>query len=261
MRIWAHFFLPTILLAAVFLLPLISSGEDGLTLRLERDVQALKGDYRRFYLDPDNIMSLVGVGAVAGIFANTEIDREFQEYYRDDIKSRWTNGASKVLRVPGELIVALPVLFGAHMILDEKTPAGEWADKSLRALLVGGPAGLFIRSLTGAGRPNEGGSQWRPFEDQNGLSGHAFVGAVPFITAARMQDDPYMKALLYTISALPAATRINDDRHYLSQVMLGWYLAYLSSAAVDRKEGEDDISFFVVPTENNGILLRASIEY
>ncbi len=193
MRIRAPFFLLTVLLAAIFLLPLICRGEDSLTLRLERDARVLKGDYKRFYLDPDNIMSLVGVGAVSGIFANTEIDREFQEYYRDDIKSRWTNGASKVLRVPGELVVALPVLFGAHMILDEKTPAGEWADKSLRALLVGGPAGLFIRSLTGASRPNEGGSQWRPFADQNGLIGHAFVGAVPFITAARMQDDPYMK--------------------------------------------------------------------
>ncbi|MBI5467716.1 MAG: phosphatase PAP2 family protein, partial [Deltaproteobacteria bacterium] len=251
----------TVLLAAVFLLPPLCRGEESLTLRLERDARVLKGDYRRFYLDPDNIMSLVGVGAVSGIFANTDIDREFQEYYRDDIKSRWTNGASKVLRAPGELIVALPVLFGAHMILDEKTPAGEWADKSLRALLVGGPAGLFIRSLTGASRPNEGGSQWRPFADRNGLSGHAFVGAVPFITAARMQDDPCMKALLYTISALPAATRVNDDRHYLSQVMLGWYLAYLSAAAVDTEESADDISFFIVPTANNGILLRASIEY
>jgi hypothetical protein len=82
MRIWAHFFLPTILLAAVFLLPLISSGEDGLTLRLERDVQALKGDYR--VLSTGRIMA--SWASDRGHIRQHEIDREFQEYYRDDIK-------------------------------------------------------------------------------------------------------------------------------------------------------------------------------
>lgn len=261
MHFRAPFFLLTLLLSIVFLLPGACPAEESLSLRADRDIQALKGDYRRLYLEADNIINFVGVGVVAGVLANTELDREFQEYYRDDIKSRWTNGASKVLRVPGELFLAIPVLLGMHLGLDENTPAGEWADKSLRAILVGGPAGLFVQRLTGAGRPNEGGAQWRPFVDNNGLSGHAFVGAIPFITAARMQDDPYMKTLLYTLSALPAASRINDDRHYLSQALLGWYLAYLSAEAVDWKEGADDISFFVVPTKNNGILLRASVRY
>ena len=261
MRIRTHFFLLSIFLSIVFLLPGYSAAESPFTLRVERDTEALKGDYRRFYLDADNLMSFIGVGAVAGVLANTELDREFQEFYRDDIKSSWTDGASKLLRVPGELVVAVPVLLGAYLKYDENTPAGEWAGKSLRALLVGGPAGLFIRSLTGAGRPNEGGSQWRPFVDNNGLSGHAFVGAVPFLTAARMQDDPRMKALLYTLSALPAASRVNDGRHYLSQALLGWYLAYLSVAVVDAAKGADGVSFFVIPTENNGILLRASIRY
>ena len=261
MRLQTHIFLLTVLFSSVFLFAGYSMAESPFALRVERDTEALKGDYRRFYLDADNLMSFIGVGVVAGVLANTELDREFQEYYRDKIKNDWTDGASKLSRVPGELFVAVPVLLGAYLNYDENTPAGQWAGKSLRALLVGAPAGLFIRSLTGAGRPNEGGSQWRPFSDNNGLSGHAFIGAVPFLTAARMQDDPRMKALLYTLSALPAASRINDDRHYLSQVLLGWYLAYLSVAVVDAQKNADGVSFNVIPTTNNGILFRAAMRF
>jgi len=250
-----------ILSSFVFILASDSHAEINLRINTERDIRVVKDDFRTLYLDADNIINFLGVGALSGLFANTDIDREFQEFYRDDIKSRWTNGASKVFRVPGELYITLPVVLGLHLVLDEGTPAGEWADKSLRALIVGGPAGLFVQRLTGAGRPNEGGSQWRPFVDNNGLSGHAFVGAVPLLTAARMQSDPYLKALLYTLSTLPAASRVNDDRHYLSQALLGWYLAYLSVAAVDAQKPADGVSFFVVPAANDGILLGASLRY
>ncbi|MBI5587704.1 MAG: phosphatase PAP2 family protein [Deltaproteobacteria bacterium] len=254
------------ILVTVFLLDIFSGvtpcrGEAGLTVRLERDAAVLKNDYKRFYLDADNILCLLAGGMVPGILANTDMDREFREYYRENLKNRWTDNTSKVFKVPGELFLTAPLLFGAHLVLDETTPVGEWVDKSLRALLVGGPGGLVIQRLTGAGRPDEGGSHWKPFEDSNGLSGHAFVGAVPFITAARMQDDPYMKALYYALSVLPAASRVNDDKHYLSQALFGWYLAYLSVDAVDRADGRDDLSFFITPAKNNGIMFQANFAY
>jgi len=62
--------------------------------------------------------------------------------------------------------------------------------------------------MTGASRPSEGDSKWRPLKDSNGLSGHAFIGAVPFITAAKMNDNPYIKTILYGFSVLPGLTRI-----------------------------------------------------
>jgi hypothetical protein len=90
--------------------------------------------------------------------------------------------------------------------------------------------------VTGGSRPSEGESYWRPFNGDNGVSGHAFLGGVPFLTAARMTDDPYIKGALYFFSALPALSRINDDKHYASQAFLGWYLAWLSVRAVDAGE-------------------------
>ncbi|GHT13075.1 hypothetical protein FACS1894170_08630 [Planctomycetales bacterium] len=82
-----------------------------------------------------------------------------------------------------------------------------------------------------------GDSYWHPFQNSHGISGHAFIGAVPFMTAAQMTDRPVVKGLFYTMSTFCAWSRIKDDAHYLSQALLGWYLAYLSVRSVSETEG------------------------
>jgi hypothetical protein len=57
------------------------------------------------------------------------------------------------------------------------------------------------------------------------------------MTAAQMSDKPCVKGLFYALSTFPAWSRVNDDAHYLSQALLGWYLAYLSVRAVSATEG------------------------
>jgi hypothetical protein len=92
---------------------------------------------------------------------------------------------------------------------------------------------------TGASRPSEDvGSQWHFFNDNNGVSGHAFVGAVPFLAAADMVESPLLKGTLYVCSTFVGFSRMTDDAHYPSQVFLGWYLAWASARAVDATELE-----------------------
>jgi K+ transporter len=92
--------------------------------------------------------------------------------------------------------------------------------------------------VLGADRPSEGGSSaWMPFHSRHGVSAHAFIGGVPFMTAANMAGNVYVKAALYGMSTLTGLSRINDDQHYLSQAALGWYIAYLSSRVVEK--GDD----------------------
>ncbi len=242
-----------IFLAVFALLNSTSNPHAGQTTKLTEFASTLKGDYEDFYYDKDNLLRL-GLGvAGAGLLANTSADREFQEYYSDNLNSRASDNASKILKIPGEVLVAIPALIGADMLL-EGTPAGLWADRSLRALLVGGPAGLIIQYSTGGGRPKEGDSRWRPFKNNNGLSGHAFIGAVPLITAAKMQDNLYLKSLFYGLSFLPALTRINDSEHYLSQACLGWYLAYLSVDKVSKRDGQGP-QFSLTPLDRGGLML------
>ncbi|MEZ6069860.1 MAG: hypothetical protein R3C10_06170 [Pirellulales bacterium] len=92
---------------------------------------------------------------------------------------------------------------------------------------------LALQAVTGASRPGESTSEshWKPFDDNNGVSGHAFMGAIPFMSAAKMTDNIWFKGALYAASALPAMSRVSDDDHYFSQAFLGWWMAYMAASA------------------------------
>ena len=46
--------------------------------------------------------------------------------------------------------------------------------------------------------------------------------------------DPAVKAALYACSVLPGLSRINTSSHYPSQVVLGWWIAFLAVRTVRR---------------------------
>jgi PAP2 superfamily protein len=230
---------------------------EGLMLKLNRDASDLEGDYRNFYLSTGNLLELGGGLVGAGVIANTKADREIQSYYQRRLRGDGTDAAANVARVPGEIYVTVPALLAVHMLIPEDSAyrgVDAWAQKSLRALFLGGPLGLVLQRAIGAERPDKNDSRWRPFKSSHGLSGHAFIGAVPFIMAARMEDNIYLKGMFYGLSVLPGLSRINDNQHYFSQVALGWYLAYLSSSVVDRKT-DGSVSFMAVPRDG-GLELR-----
>jgi membrane-associated phospholipid phosphatase len=243
------------LVLAVWLLPLghrCIAEDNG---AISRGIEAVKTDFGNFYLDRANLTNL-GIGvAGAAVFANTGMDRYIRNKYQNDLRSKDTDEATKIFNISGTalVLVTVPVYigtYGAGMLLHNSTME-EWAQKSFRATLVGGPALLFLATATGADRPTEGNSHWKPFQNIHGVSGHAYIGGIPFITAAKMSENPYQKAIFYGLSTVTGLSRINDDKHYFSQVAMGWYLAYLSCAAVekgnDRQEGRVHVQLAPVP--------------
>ncbi len=197
-------------------------------------------DARNFYLSSSNMLRL-GIGiAAAAVPANTNVDRWIRDKFQEEVRSGGTDDAAKVAKVPGTAYVTIPVYAGAYGIgyLVGNPTAGDWAQRSLRATVVGAPALLVLQAAIGSERPTDGSSHWKPFNSSNGVSGHAYIGAVPFVTAAGMSDSPYLKGLFYTLSALPGLSRINDDMHYFSQAALGWYLAWLSCEVVAKGKDE-----------------------
>lgn len=213
--------------------------------------QVLADDYRRFY-SPGGMGDLViGLG-VGGLMAHTNIDSFINDdLYQETIRSAGTDEFLEVFHEPkilGEGKYMLPVYATLALTRDwiEPLPGGaeigEWGQRSWRTVLTGGPAVLVLQRVLGGSRPGESdsGSHWTPFEDNNAVSGHAFMGAVPFLSAAAMTDRPGVKLLCYAGSVLPALSRINDEGHYPSQAFLGWYLALLASRAVDRAPSFSD---------------------
>lgn len=94
----------------------------------------------------------------------------------------------------------------------------------MRGFIVGAPPLIVMQRLTGGSRPYETneGSEWHPFRDNNGVSGHAFMSSLPFITGAKMTDNPWEKSLWYLGSTLGPLSRVNDNAHYPSQIGMSW---------------------------------------
>ena len=199
-------------------------------------VATVKSDYKAFYAS-DRLWRAAKVYAVGAVMANTNIDTEFHSWHQDTIHSDTSDDVAKVAKLFGEKIIMAPLAVAAAswQLKEPESPIGRWGEKTFRSYLVGGPAMFAVQLMTGGSRPKDEyqNAHWRPFNDDNGVSGHSFVGAVPFLTLARMPElSRTQKYLAYAASTLSAWSRINDDAHYLSQAMLGWYMAWESVDAV-----------------------------
>jgi membrane-associated phospholipid phosphatase len=106
---------------------------------------------------------------------------------------------------------------------------------------------LLLGAVLGSSRPKGNDSHWPFYHDANGVSGHTFMGAVPFLTAAAMTENQFLKVPLFLGSFLTGWARINDDRHFFSQVALGWWMAYLAVRTVDDTQA-DLRSYSITPT-------------
>ncbi|MBI4586536.1 MAG: hypothetical protein HY717_21205 [Planctomycetes bacterium] len=206
-----------------------------------RGWRAIWEDHKNFY-SPYNLENMLLGMALAAPVANTSADRDLREQYQLHLRSSATDGAADVFERAGDYFIALPVFAGATLAgaAAKDTYAGsvlfDWGQRSLRSMAVGVPPLLFWQRALGASRPNEDDSRWHPFQDNNAVSGHSFVGAIPFLTAASMTDAWHWRCLLVTASLAPGWARFNNDDHYFSQAALGWWLAALSVFAVDHSE-------------------------
>jgi hypothetical protein len=232
--------------------------------RLDADIDLSCEDYENFYTCWN--LTLVGLGvAVAAPLANTSADESIRNWYQSRAHSRALNDFANVMNYGAPYWMVVPfaaegaALFG--LAPDDYTHDGgffEWGNRSIRALAVGYPPVLAGYVLLGASRPGQGGSEWRPFNDWHGVSGHTFDEAIPFLTAAAMTDDPWLKVPLFLGSFAGGWARIHADQHYFSQVVLGWWMAYLAVRRVDDTQRDRAVTF-MPGTEDGpgvGVLIR-----
>ncbi len=224
----------------------------------------------KHYAAPDRLWLLGSAFGTSAILGNTTLDKQVSTRWQSDIRSKSTDQFFKVPQAIGGFsyyyapVYLLSVSLG-H--LTDKTLLGNvayhWGYRSLRTFIVGGPQQAFFTYLIGSGRPNhQASSKWQPFRHNTGVSGHAFYGAIPFLTAAMMTDPPLLRYTVYALSTLPGLSRINSNYHYLSQVVLGWSMAYLSAASVYDTDAGRTPKFQVhVQPRSNGMMMYASMPF
>jgi hypothetical protein len=228
-------------------MPVVPSWWEKCQAEFDEHLQSICLDFKHMYTGK-NLCCLAASIAVAAPLANTSADQDIRDWYQREVVSNrdyWhrKRPVNEFFDIAGDWQVMLPVYLGSWALgtvyEDNRLcyTAGQWSQRTLRALLVGSVASGTLQFGLGAGRPGEG-SHWRPFHDTNSVAGHGFVGAVPFLTAASMTQCKPLRWTLFAASFGTTWTRLDRDAHYFSQCLLGWSIAYLATQSVNMTELE-----------------------
>jgi len=204
------------------------------------------------------------------VLANTGFDRAFAQHWQTDIRGNASDNFFAIPKAIGGLSYYYAPIYLSTMAfghLREHTLMGNvmyhFGYRSLRTFMIGGLQQVILTNLLGSGRPcRNDDSKWQPFQYETAVSGHAFYGAIPFLTAAMMTDNTGAQFSLYFLSTLPGISRLNSNSHYLSQVLLGWTIAFLSARSVYQTDMDRQPAFQVSAyPKNDGAMLAARLKF
>jgi membrane-associated phospholipid phosphatase len=181
---------------------------------------------------------LVGVAALAGMAFTS--DQSLRDRIADphdklgrtlsDVGNGLGDGA---VVYPGLVAVAL----GGRLL--GKPGMQKVGTRALESTLLAGAAALALKSIIGRQRPDASGSNayvFRPFgaHDISLPSGHTAVAFALATSLARETGDQWTDAAFFVAASLTAYSRMHDDRHWASDVILGAGIGILSARFVHR---------------------------
>jgi len=122
------------------------------------------------------------------------------------------------------------VVWGVVALADwlwRSSAASRWGRANFEAMCVGLPMLWTTQRVLGSNRPSshDGSPRWRPLQHANAASGHAFIGAIPLWTLAERLHAPLARGAARFCGLLCGWSRLNDRKHYPSQILLGWTIA------------------------------------
>jgi membrane-associated phospholipid phosphatase len=182
--------------------------------------------------------------AVGGFVGLMFADRPLRDFWQDTVRSGATDDVAKLGADLDPLTVMLP-LTGAATVLSAATGDRQLqvaTMESLQSLAIS--IGLFegIKLLAHRERPNESPNDAFRFDgpgtdgsNKSLPSGHA-AGAFAVATsfALNYPDDDFVAPTAYTLAGLVSWSRLNDNKHWTTDVLLGAGLGYAMSLTVHR---------------------------
>ena len=186
-----------------------------------------------------SFLRLGGAVTVAGVLAYSGADQAVEEIHSGTLRSAGTDRFAHLVNPFGERFWFLNwLLVGVVDAWIRSGPFSRWGRSNFEAMAVGLPVLWTVQRGLGANRPSDEGPdpRWRPMADDNAASGHAFIAAIPWLSLARRTGNVPTRWMARAASTLTGWSRINDRKHYLSQVILGWTIAW---NAVEAVHGDD----------------------
>ncbi len=199
-----------------------------------------------------SLLRLLGAVAAAGALAYSGLDRLVDERVGGGTRSSGGDNVSAVIRFSGERFWFLNWLLVA--CIDAWWRSGgfsRWGRRNFEAMVVGLPTLWAVQRGLGADRPSAAAAdpRWHPLSAAHSASGHTFMAAIPWLNLARTWRLPLGRRFAYVGSALTGWSRMNDRKHYLSQVILGWTIAWNAVDAVQDHGGNEATNIQRIPDE------------
>lgn len=180
------------------------------------------------------VAGLLFAGALAG-------DYEFREESQER-RDGLSNAAAMVGNSFGDWRFIVPGLTAGYLAAEiagsdgtKGTVVRAGAAAALATGLVGG-----VKFAFGRERPYAAGTsfEFRPFSGASSFpSGHTAVAFALATAVADRTDDPWSDYVLYGAATLTALSRVNDNKHWVSDVLAGGLLGHLSARWVSRRMG------------------------
>lgn len=177
--------------------------------------------------------------AGAGLLAYSGADEAIESFHADSVRGPLSDRLSALVNPFGERF-----WFGswaAVAVVDawiRTSSFSRWGRANFEAMVVGLPVLWTLQRGLGANRPSsdDPSPRWRPLKADNAASGHAFIAAVPWLTLARRHHWLPVRSGARAASVLTGWSRLNDRKHYPSQILLGWTIAWNAVTAVADDE-------------------------
>ncbi len=234
------------------------------------DVQIGLSDAAGFYTAPLSwdeeslVHAVVFVGATAGAFAADEEIREEalewntsglnQVFYSTELlgQLRGWQYASGAMYVTGWLSGDSEVRILGRLMIE--------------SIILGGATAIVVQTGLGRARPfeEEGAFSFHTFSTQERYlsfpSGHAVVAFGMASVLAERVDEPVFDVVVYGLATVSVAGRVFQDKHWLSDVVVGSAIGLASGLYVSHREQErsgkqhpaakERFSWNIVPTMN-----------
>jgi hypothetical protein len=216
--------------------------------------------------------ALIAAGFAIGTAASFPVDRAVagrlqQPSSQENLFLRRTSRVLRTIAYPGTLIIG-GTMYAVGRIADEERMA-DLGLHGTEALLVGAMTSYLIKGLVGRARPSIdadepekfgflrgflGGDDYQSFPSGHSVAGFAVAAAVSSETARWWPDTRWLIGpIVYGGAALIGASRMYDNRHWASDVVVG--------AAIGTFAGLKVVRYHHTHPDNrlDGWLLSASI--
>lgn len=206
-------------------------------------------DTRDVFLSPIKWKSKqwITAGAIIGVTAvGFTQDLNIQDFFQRN-RSNLTNDISKFGFEPfGSGLYSMPIIGGLYIygVLGENTRAKKVGMLGVKAFLISGAVNYVFKQAIHRHRPYqveeelknnkimantqyEWDGPFSSFEYTSFPSGHTVAAfAVATIIASEYKDHSWVPVLSYTLATLTGLSRINDNKHWGSDVLIGAALGW-----------------------------------